>query len=91
MLNENNAMMVPDQYGQIVYNRSVFSAIARNVVEETEKLKLQKQANCSLLPISPALKMENFISLFQSALLIMQMSAMSALGCSREFSKRSPT
>ncbi len=40
MSNENNAMMVPDQYGQIVYNRSVFSAIARNVVEEAEKVEV---------------------------------------------------
>ncbi len=34
MSNERNEMKVVDQYGTIVYSREVFSAIARNVIEE---------------------------------------------------------
>ncbi len=44
MSNENSSMMVPDQYGQIVYNRSVFSAIARNVVEETDNVQVAESS-----------------------------------------------
>lgn len=36
MSNETNAMKVVDQYGSIVYNKSVFSAIARNVIEDSK-------------------------------------------------------
>lgn len=36
MSSETNAMVVPDQYGSIVYNLSVFSAITKNVVDECE-------------------------------------------------------
>lgn len=40
MSNEINTMKVTDQYGSIVYNRSVFSAIARNVIEESKHAKV---------------------------------------------------
>lgn len=40
MSNENNEMRVNDQYGSIVYNRSVFSAIARNVIDESDKAQV---------------------------------------------------
>lgn len=36
MSNENSVMKVRDQYGSIVYNTSVFSAIARNVIDESK-------------------------------------------------------
>lgn len=41
---ENNEMMVPDKYGTIVYNRSVFSAITRNVISETEKVEVAESS-----------------------------------------------
>lgn len=40
MSTEASVMKVTDQYGSIVYNRSVFSAIARNVIEETKDVKV---------------------------------------------------
>ncbi len=40
MSNETTAMRVQDQYGSIVYNRSVFSAIARNVIDESKDAKV---------------------------------------------------
>ena len=36
MPNENSVMKVQDKYGSIVYNKSVFSAIARNVIDESK-------------------------------------------------------
>ncbi len=36
MPNETSVMKVQDQYGSVVYNRSVFSAIARNVIDESK-------------------------------------------------------
>lgn len=40
MSNETNEMKVVDQYGSIVYNRSVFSVIARNVIDESKNAKV---------------------------------------------------
>lgn len=37
MASESNEMRVQNQYGSVVYNRSVFSAIARNVIDENDK------------------------------------------------------
>lgn len=44
MSSESSTMMVPDQYGKIVYNKSVFSAIARNVVDETEGVEVAESS-----------------------------------------------
>ncbi|MCF0246221.1 MAG: Asp23/Gls24 family envelope stress response protein [Ileibacterium sp.] len=44
MANENNEMRVPDQYGTIVYNRSVFSSIARNVIDDSENVELAESS-----------------------------------------------
>ncbi len=44
MPNETNAMKVQDQYGSIVYNRSVFSAIARNVIDESKHAEVAESS-----------------------------------------------
>lgn len=40
MSSETNEMRVNDEYGTVVYNRSVFSAIARNVVDESDQAQV---------------------------------------------------
>lgn len=40
MSSENNEMVVQDQYGLVCYNRSVFSSIARNVIDETDQMEV---------------------------------------------------
>lgn len=44
MPSENNEMMVQDQYGTVSYNRSVFSAIARNVIDETDQIEVAESS-----------------------------------------------
>ena len=44
MSNETSSMKVVDQYGSIVYNRSVFSAIARNVIDESKDAKVAESS-----------------------------------------------
>lgn len=44
MSNETSAMKVTDQYGSIVYNRSVFSAIARNVIDESKDVEVAESS-----------------------------------------------
>ena len=44
MPNENNEMMVQDKYGTVSYNRSVFSAIARNVIDETDRSEVAESS-----------------------------------------------
>lgn len=44
MSNETTAMSVQDQYGSIVYNRSVFSAIARNVIDESRDAQVAESS-----------------------------------------------
>lgn len=44
MSSETNEMIVSDQYGAIVYNRSVFSAIARNVIDESDQAEVAESS-----------------------------------------------
>ncbi|MCF0259931.1 MAG: Asp23/Gls24 family envelope stress response protein [Erysipelotrichaceae bacterium] len=44
MANENNEMRVPDKYGTIIYNRTVFSSITRNVIADTENVELAESS-----------------------------------------------
>lgn len=44
MSNETTAMRVDDEYGAIVYNRSVFSAIARNVIDESRDAQVAESS-----------------------------------------------
>lgn len=44
MANENSSMMVPDKYGTVVYNESVFSSIARNVIEESDNIQVAESS-----------------------------------------------
>lgn len=44
MSNETSTMKVQDQYGSIVYNRSVFSSIARNVIDESKDAQVAESS-----------------------------------------------
>ncbi len=44
MPNEASEMVVQDKYGAITYNQSVFSAIARNVIEESDKIEVAESS-----------------------------------------------
>lgn len=44
MSNETSTMKVQDQYGAVVYNRSVFSAIARNVIDESKNAQVAESS-----------------------------------------------
>lgn len=39
-MSETNQMSVHDQFGTVTYNKSVFSAIARNVIDETDSIEV---------------------------------------------------
>jgi uncharacterized alkaline shock family protein YloU len=44
MANEMNEMKINDEYGSITYNLSVFSAIARNAVEESDQAEVAESS-----------------------------------------------
>lgn len=59
MPNEASEMVVQDKYGAITYNQSVFSAIARNVIEESDKIEVAESSKLSKPSMSVSSKMEN--------------------------------
>lgn len=43
-MSETSQMMLQDQFGTITYNRSVFSAIARNVIDESDNVEVAESS-----------------------------------------------